>query len=70
LLEAVPVAPLVQHVGLGVAALSYAGELTVSVHADGTVPDLERMAQGMRAAFIAHRDAASAAGALGAAGIA
>ena len=58
MLEAVPVAPLVQHVGLGVAALSYAGELAVSVHADGSVTDLERLAEGMAADFAAFRAAA------------
>ena len=58
MLEAVPVAPLVQHVGLGVAALSYAGELAVSVHADGSVTDLEVLAEGMAADFAAFRAAA------------
>lgn len=57
LLEAVPVAPLVQHVGLGVAALSYAGELAVAVQADGRVNDLAVMSDGMRAAFAAYRSA-------------
>jgi WS/DGAT/MGAT family acyltransferase len=51
--EAVPVAPLVQHVGLGIAALSYAGELVVSVHADGTVADLDLLADGMTASIAA-----------------
>ena len=59
LLEAVPVAPLVQHVGLGVAALSYAGELAVSVHADGAVTDLELLADGIAADFAAFRAAAA-----------
>jgi diacylglycerol O-acyltransferase / wax synthase len=57
LLEAVPVAPLVQHVGLCVAALSYAGELGVSVHADGSVTELELFADGMAADFAALRAA-------------
>jgi diacylglycerol O-acyltransferase / wax synthase len=48
----------VQHVGLGVAALSYAGELAVSVHADGSVADLELLADGMAADFAAFRAAA------------
>ena len=48
MLEAVPVGPLVQHVGLGIVALSYAGELAVSVHADGSVADLEVLAEGWR----------------------
>jgi hypothetical protein len=65
LLEAVPVAPLVQHVGLGVAALSYAGELAVSVHADGSVTDLDVLARGMTDAFAAYRRAAAAAGVAG-----
>ena len=60
MLEAVPVAPLVQGVGLGVAALSYAGELAVSVHADGSVTDLELLADGMAADFAAFRAAAPA----------
>jgi diacylglycerol O-acyltransferase len=58
MLEAVPVAPLVQHVGLGVAALSYAGELAVSVHADGSVTDLGLLADGVAADFAAFRAAA------------
>ena len=58
LLEAVPVAPLVQHVGLGVAALSYAGDLAVSVHADGSVADLQALADGMTTDFAAFRAAA------------
>jgi WS/DGAT/MGAT family acyltransferase len=60
LLEVVPVAPLVQHVGLCVAALSYAGELAVAVHADGSVTDLERLAEGLAADFAAFRVAAAA----------
>ena len=55
MLEAVPVGPLVQHVGLGIVALSYAGELAVSVHADGSVSDLALLAEGMRADFAAFR---------------
>jgi WS/DGAT/MGAT family acyltransferase len=57
MLEAVPVAPLVQHVGLGIAALSYAGELVVSVHADGAVTDVDLLADGMAASFAALREA-------------
>jgi diacylglycerol O-acyltransferase len=59
LLEAVPVAPLVQNVGLGIAALSYAGELVVSVQADGAVTDLHRLADGMAASFAVLREAAA-----------
>jgi WS/DGAT/MGAT family acyltransferase len=51
MVEAVPVAPLVQHVGLGIAALSYAGELAVSVNADGSVTDLGVLADGMQRSF-------------------
>src|SRR3954447_237874 len=61
MVEAVPVAPLVQHVGLGVAALSYAGELSVSVHSDGSVTDLALLADGMAADLAAFRAAAPAA---------
>jgi hypothetical protein len=60
LLEAVPVAPLVQHVGLGVAALSYSGELTVSVHTDGSVTDVDLLADGMSDDFAVYRALASA----------
>ncbi len=60
LLEAVPVAPLVQHVALGVAALSYAGELVVSVHADGAVTDLDVMTDAMTVSFAGYREAARA----------
>jgi WS/DGAT/MGAT family acyltransferase len=60
LLEALPVAPLVQHVGLGVAALSYAGELTVSVHTDGSVTDVGLLADGTADAFAAYREAGAA----------
>ena len=59
LLEAVPVAPLVQHVGLGVAALSYAGDFAVSVQADGTVSGLDLFADGMARSFDAFRKAAA-----------
>ena len=60
LLEAVPVAPLVQHVGLGVAAFSYAGDFAVSVQADGTVTDLGLLSAGMARSFDAFRAAAAA----------
>jgi WS/DGAT/MGAT family acyltransferase len=59
LLEAVPVAPLVQHVGLGVAALSYAGDVAVSVHADGSVTDVQLLADGMVRCFDAFQQASS-----------
>lgn len=57
MVEAVPVAPLVQHVGLGIAALSYAGELAVSVNADGSVADLGVLADGMQRSFAAFASA-------------
>jgi hypothetical protein len=47
----------VQHVGLGIAALSYAGELVVSVHADGSVTDLQLLADGLAADLAAFRAA-------------
>lgn len=59
LLEAVPVGPLVQHVGLGAVALSYAGDFAVSVVADGSVTDLQGCADGMTADFDAFRRAAA-----------
>jgi diacylglycerol O-acyltransferase / wax synthase len=63
MLAAVPVAPLVQHVGLGVAALSYAGELAVAVHTDGSVTDLDVMAEAMSGSFARYREAGTAAAA-------
>jgi diacylglycerol O-acyltransferase / wax synthase len=51
LVRAVPVAPLVQGVPLGVAALSYDGTLAIAVNADAAVTDLDRFADGMRAEF-------------------
>jgi len=68
LLEAVPVAPLVQHVGLGVAALSYAGDFAVSVHADGSVAGLQLFADGIGRSFEAFRQAAADGGRLQAVG--
>jgi diacylglycerol O-acyltransferase len=59
LLEAVPVAPLVQNVGLGITALSYAGELVISVQADGSVTDLDLLADGMATSFTRLREAAA-----------
>jgi diacylglycerol O-acyltransferase len=56
LLEAVPVAPLVPHVPIGVAALSYAGQLAVSVNADAAVADVGVMARGMERSFADLRD--------------
>ena len=44
---AVPIAPLVAGVPLAVAALSYAGELAISIQVDGAVDDLEVLASGI-----------------------
>jgi WS/DGAT/MGAT family acyltransferase len=60
--RAVPVAPLVQGVPLGVAALSYAGRLAIAVNADAAVTDLERFAVGMRADFASMRRSAGVQG--------
>jgi diacylglycerol O-acyltransferase / wax synthase len=49
LLAAVPVAPLVAGVPVAVAALSYAGELAISVQVDGGVADLDVLAAGIAA---------------------
>jgi uncharacterized protein YndB with AHSA1/START domain len=49
---------------LSVAALSYAGELAVSVNADDTVSDLEVLAAGMGRSFAALRNLAQAGGRL------
>lgn len=51
LLQAVPVAPLVAHVPLGIAVLSYAGELVVAVNADGSMADLDVLAEGIHRGF-------------------
>jgi len=56
LVEAVPVAPLVPLVPLSVAALSYAGELAVSVNADATISDLNVLAAGLERSFTELRD--------------
>lgn len=47
LLDAVGVAPLQADVPIGVAALSYAGTLAVTVNADAAVPDLDVLAAGV-----------------------
>jgi WS/DGAT/MGAT family acyltransferase len=51
MVRAVPVAPLVQGVPLGVAALSYAGRLHVAANADAGVTGLDRFTEGMRDEF-------------------
>lgn len=54
-LEAVPIAPLVPRVPVAVAALSYAGSLTVTVNADAAVADLDLVATGMTRSFARYR---------------
>jgi diacylglycerol O-acyltransferase len=61
LLTAVPVAPLVPLVPLAAAALSYAGELTVSVNADAGVGDLDVLAVGLDRSFAELGELASSA---------
>jgi diacylglycerol O-acyltransferase / wax synthase len=51
LVRAVPVAPLVQGVPIGVAALSYDGTLAIAVNADAAVSDVQVFADGMRGEF-------------------
>lgn len=45
--QVVPIAALVQHVPLVVAALSYAGELTIAINADTTLHELDHLATGI-----------------------
>jgi hypothetical protein len=49
----VPIAPLGSGVSLSVAALSYAGELTVSINADAAVTDLDVLTDGVAGTFAA-----------------
>jgi diacylglycerol O-acyltransferase / wax synthase len=58
LLEAVPIAPLVRGVPLGIAALSYAGSLQVSIDADPAVDDLNVLTRGIEASAAFLLDAA------------
>ncbi|MEP6463743.1 MAG: WS/DGAT domain-containing protein [Frankiaceae bacterium] len=51
LLDAVPIAPLVANVPIGVSVLSDAGELEMAVLADGRISDLDVLATGMREAL-------------------
>ncbi|HZB18943.1 MAG TPA: wax ester/triacylglycerol synthase domain-containing protein, partial [Blastococcus sp.] len=60
LVEAIPVAPLVQHVGVCVAALSYDGAFRASVHADESLTDVHLLADGMVDAFAVYGEAAAA----------
>jgi diacylglycerol O-acyltransferase len=54
--QAVPVAPLVPLVPLSVAALSYAGEFTVSVNADASIADVDVLGDGTARTFEALRE--------------
>jgi diacylglycerol O-acyltransferase len=58
LVAAAPIAPLSPGVPLSVAALSYTGEVTVSVNADAAVSDLELLTEGMARGFAVVRDLA------------
>jgi WS/DGAT/MGAT family acyltransferase len=58
LLTAVPIAPLVPLVPLSAAALSYSGELAVSVNADAEVDDLDVLAAGVERSFAELRELA------------
>ena len=51
MLDAVPVAPLTADVPVGVAALSYAGTLAVSVNVDAAVTDVDILARGIDRGF-------------------
>jgi hypothetical protein len=51
LLEAVPVAPLVHGLPLGIAALSYDGTLFVGINSDAAVADLDVLAAGVQRSF-------------------
>jgi WS/DGAT/MGAT family acyltransferase len=59
LLEAVPIAPLVRGVPLGIAALSYAGTLNVSIDADAAIDDLEVLTRGIERSVAVLLDAAA-----------
>jgi WS/DGAT/MGAT family acyltransferase len=50
LLESIPIVPLAGNLPVGVAVLSYDGELTIGLHADGAAcPDLDVLAAGIAA---------------------
>jgi hypothetical protein len=51
LLDAVPIAPLVADVPIGISVLSYAGELQMAVLVDGRISDLDVLATGMQEAL-------------------
>src|SRR6185312_5553455 len=52
MLTAVPIAPLAPLVPLSVAALSYAGQLTITVNADAAVTCLDDLVDGMRTSIV------------------
>jgi hypothetical protein len=54
--DAVPVAPLAADVPLGIAALSYAGTLTVAVNADAGVSDIDVLTDGIERALAPSAD--------------
>lgn len=54
--DAIAVAPLVPHVPLAIAALSYAGSFVVSVNADAAVHDLDVMGDGLARALARYGD--------------
>src|SRR4051794_13393761 len=58
LLEAVPVAPLIRGVPLGIAALSYTATLSVSVDADAAIDDLDVLIGGIDCPLASLLDAA------------
>jgi diacylglycerol O-acyltransferase / wax synthase len=52
MLEAYPIVPLAGNLSLGVAALSYDGQMHIGLYADrDACPDLERLADGIRRSF-------------------
>lgn len=55
--RAAPIPPLTPLVPVCVAALSYAGELAVSVNADAAITDLDRLADGIRHSFAMMQEA-------------
>lgn len=62
LLSAVPIAPMAPLVPLSVAALSYAGALTISVNSDAAVPDLDQLTDGVAASLAEYAELARAVG--------
>ncbi|MEW1951973.1 wax ester/triacylglycerol synthase domain-containing protein [Terrabacter sp. NPDC080008] len=54
MLQVVPVAPLVPLVPISVAALSYAGTLTITVNADAALGELEVLGEAMRGSLVGY----------------